>query len=208
MPWIEGRSSATGRRGRTPREALGLPAADRLRLYPLLQNLQELCERSLDDHAPAAIPQFRAAADAIGRASPDPELTLQAQRLSLNAEKAYLNHLARRDREKFLGDTARRFSETAAEAVEAISTTSQHRQRQLTVAVAGAITWSAVLTLLLWALSRRYIGHALSHIKAAIGSIRAGVYDYPVPAVPDDEVGDLTLFLRELSGASKRACSG
>ncbi|MBI5015639.1 MAG: PAS domain S-box protein [Deltaproteobacteria bacterium] len=182
-----------------------LPPQAQLRVYPPVQLLENLTEQCLADYDPALLPRIRAAAAEIRRLSPDRELTRHADRLILNAEEAFLNHLAIVDKERFLADAADRFSEIATQAIEAISRASEHRQRQLTLAVAIAVASSALLTLLFWAAARRYIRRALAQIHGSIQSIRSGVYDYPVPAVPDDEVGDLTLFLRELAGSLEQS---
>ncbi|MEW6487025.1 MAG: response regulator [Thermodesulfobacteriota bacterium] len=173
---------------------------DTLRALGLLLRAQILADKVYHGRDLAAIGELRRLAQGLDGQGLAPDFGAGLRSLVQGAEAAHLNYLGILDREGFLRDTGARFTQVAAATIQAISRESQAHQARLRGTILGLVLLAVILTFGLWHRVTRYLGRFLADIRYAIGSIRAGQYDYGLERVPEDEFGDLAVFLRDLSG--------
>lgn len=166
----------------------------------VLLRAQNLSVRVTHDRDLSALGNLRRLLGGLDDQGLPPDFLAGLRSLVQNAEAAYVNYLGILDREGFLRDTGGRFTQVAEATIRAISRESQAHQARLRGTILGLVLFAVLLTFGLWHRVTRYLGRFLSDIRHAIGSIRAGRYDYGLERVPEDEFGDLAVFLRDLSG--------
>jgi PAS domain S-box-containing protein len=171
-----------------------------LRALGLLLRAQILTDKVYHSRDVSAVGELRRLAESVGAQGLPSDFVASLRALVRDAEASYLNYLGILDREGFLRDTGARFTQVAEATIQAISRESQAHQARLRGTILGLVLLAVLLTFGLWHRVTRYLGHFLADIRHAIGSIRAGQYDYGLPRVPQDEFGDLAVFLRDLSG--------
>ncbi|MFZ5760067.1 MAG: ATP-binding protein [Thermodesulfobacteriota bacterium] len=138
-------------------------------------------------------------------AAADPAFITLFDSLIGNTEALYLNLLGIRDREDFLTDTARHFFTFAEESVAGIAAESRVRQQRLTLIIVCVSLAAVLLTIAFWWRVSRYFRAFLERQRAAIAAIERQQYDYEVGSgVPDDEMGDLARFMKELAASLQR----
>ena len=170
------------------------------RALGLLLRAQILTDRVYHGREIAAVGELRRLVQGVDFQGLPAGLGAGLWSLAQGAEAAYVNYLAILDREGFLRDTGARFHQVAEATIREISRASQARQSRLRGTILGLVLLAVFLTFGLWHRVTRYLGRFLSDIRYAIASIQAGRYDYGLERVPEDEFGDLALFLRDLSG--------
>ena len=115
------------------------------------------------------------------------------------AEAGYINHLAILDREKFLRDTARRFTQISDDTITAITQSIRAAGARIFWTIDALLFASLALSLFLWYRGRQYLCRFLDQQNQAIEAIGQGDYDYPLPQVADDELGDLARFMKRMA---------
>ncbi len=121
-----------------------------------------------------------------------------AQEFGDNLERNYINYLALQNREEFLRDTAERFFQVAADTIHAVTQESRREQTQFVWAIFAFILAVIFFNALSWRLSSRYIKSFIENHNHAMSSIKNGAYDFKLPALPEDEIGDLTRAMQSL----------
>jgi PAS domain S-box-containing protein len=121
-----------------------------------------------------------------------------------NLEDNYLNYLGITDRKKFLAETAAIFSSYAADTTKELLNLVNLRRQELIRAIV-VITLAALLfTIIVWRFTSRYFQRFLQNQKKAITAIQAAEFDYTIPEnLPNDELGELTRFMKNLAGELK-----
>jgi PAS domain S-box-containing protein len=141
----------------------------------------------------------------ISQVTDDPDILQAIRRFVLNVEINYFNFLNIKDRENFLEDTANHFSIFTADTILAISHDIRKKQTRLSLLIIAVLLLSVIFTITIWYLSSRYFRRFLGNMNRSIEAIQAANFDYDIPKVSDDEIGDLTLFMKDLSKSLKES---
>lgn len=121
-------------------------------------------------------------------------------------EAHYLNRLAIKDRVNFLHDSSELFFEFAKDTASAIILESEKKLVVLLGTITTIILVAILLTFFLWYLASRYFANFLSNQEYAIESISTSKFDYTYQhQVPNDELGDLTIFMKALARSLKES---
>jgi PAS domain S-box-containing protein len=180
--------------------AKGLPANEQLAVYENFLRLQALFEEAYHQHDAARIGEMKEVRRRMPAISNRTEIIKLFDDYAINAEAIYLNFLGIIDREDFLTDTAAHFFQFATDTAAVIAGQSQERQRLLSWLIGAVSLFAVSLTLLFWWRASRYFRLFLDSQKKAISAIEGADYDYDVPMeIPNDEIGDLTIFMKELA---------
>lgn len=131
--------------------------------------------------------------------SGDTQLLSNVSRFVLDTEKNYINYLAIQNRKNFLHDTSSRFTRISTVTIALIAEAYQKNRMQLHRTVSVLLILSVLLTVTLWFFVSRYFNRFLFGQKKAIAAIKMANYDYEVPPVSNDEIGDLAGFMKELT---------
>lgn len=134
----------------------------------------------------------------------DPQLQEMESQFVVTLEQHYLASLAIRDRSDFLGKTSQRFLEIVSTSVEQLHLDSGRKQKVLRQRIIALVLLSMLLAIVFWWAMTKRLQAFLGNMEHAIDEIKAGHYDYPLPTLSEDELGDLTLFLKELSLSLER----
>ncbi|OIP50979.1 MAG: hypothetical protein AUK28_00975 [Desulfobacterales bacterium CG2_30_60_27] len=182
-----------------------LPDEKRYDLDDLFLHMQYEHDGAYHERNPARIANLRALKEKVGRLTRDAVLLENAAKLLLDAEAVYLNFLGIVDREKFLQATATHFSRFAADTIRVVAESRLRKQALLLRVVAGFACAAVLLTFFLWFITASYFKKFLRHQQQAITAIKASRYDYEAPMVPDDEIGDLTLFMKDMAASLQQS---
>ncbi len=172
---------------------------DNYNVYNAILLLENYWHRLKETNDSVELKHIRDLEESIAAKATDEKVKTIVQEFIQNVEKSVVLNYASVNRQAFLQTTSERFVEVADKAITAITEKSKSRQRELRIQLLLFITCSLVLTILFWYLSRKYLHTFLDSQKDAIDSIQAGLYDYPIENVPDDELGDMMLFIKRLS---------
>jgi len=180
-----------------------LPSNIRPEISRTLKTMLILRVQAYHDRDAAKISEMKKLRQRVFQVTDDPETRQAIRRFVLNVEANYLNFLCIKDREEFLEDTVNHFSRITGDTISAISHDIQKRQTRLIGLIIALLVLSTILTITLWYLSSRYFRRFLGNMNRAIEAIKAADYDYALPSVSDDEIGDLTLFIKNMSNSLK-----
>ncbi|MBI5557351.1 MAG: response regulator [Deltaproteobacteria bacterium] len=182
------------------REIKSSDPGQQLALHEYFQRMQALFEKAHQQRDPGLLAAMREIGNEMVSRTDNAAIGKIVGAHQENAEAMYVNFLGMVDREDFLSDTAGHFHEFATETAREISALSRKRQDTLAWVIVSLSLFSVLLTGGLWWGVSRYFRGFLHHQRKAILAIEAGIYDYEAPAtVPNDEIGDLTLFMKELA---------
>jgi len=135
----------------------------------------------------------------LAKMTTDARLLQATDRLIQQTQDNYINFLAIKDREAFLQATADRFLEISTDTMSALSLEDRKTRIRLSWMVNGLVVLSVILTVLFWFMATQYFRRFLRNQQHAIEAIQKGDYDYEPADVSNDEIGDLTLFTKELA---------
>jgi diguanylate cyclase (GGDEF)-like protein/PAS domain S-box-containing protein len=182
----------------TLREPLGPGLLNRDNLAERLARFAGLRLEAHQEHDPQAIRRLRdVARQILERVDTSTGTVIRAAMAA--AERDYLNHLAMLERRDFLRDTARHFSTISRHTIVEIQDARLEQDRFVRAVVRGLLLFSVILPIVFWLRTSRYFDRFLAGARFAIQSIRSRQYDYPAPAMPDDELGELGAVLKELA---------
>jgi len=139
----------------------------------------------------------------IAREFPQQPVLHKVRKYINTTKENYINYLALKEHEEFLAETAGIFFSFADETIKEISQNSDRSQNQLICFIIGLVGFAGILTITLWRFASKYIYNFLASQRQAISAIGGGDYDYQTGTVPDDEIGDLSLFLKQLARTLK-----
>jgi signal transduction histidine kinase/HAMP domain-containing protein len=83
--------------------------------------------------------------------------------------------------------------------LRALDAESGQRLKMLKLSILSILAASILVTAMLWLMTTRYAKRALGQLGRAVSSIKKEEYDYDTGKLPQDEFGDLGLFLKEMS---------
>ena len=158
--------------------------------------LQARVHREQDDKY---LVPMRSLHNAIASLSSDSKLVDTMNRLMATSDLDIQNNVAIKDRLQFLNQTSDAFVKAAGSAAAEISANiSQGQSRLRTVALALVLALFGAMSLF-FLLSRRYVKTFLHGLNISIQSIRAGKFDYKIPTIPQDELGEQVIFIKEVA---------
>ena len=181
-----------------------LDEATQRQAYQLMAQAEALWWRSFHERDPRAVKSAQALAQRARELRQADTLLPLFERFVAHVERSYFNYLAMREREAFLRTSSTRFHEVAAETIQAISRDNLKTRKQLSQFITLSLAAALLLTLVLWAGATRYLRRFLSRSHRAMESIRAGADLPELYPLPDDELGDLTIFMAEVALSRKQ----
>ena len=152
---------------------------------------------------PAALGELRRIHQGLGQSlgvrGQEQALLLPLQTLLAKSEANYLDYLEGLDRRSFLGDTAEHCFLFARRSIAGFTRMTRDVQERMVLLTGGFALFSILLTLVLWHVSARYVNRFLNGQRLAIEAIENGGYDYELPPLSRDELGDLSLFMKRMA---------
>jgi PAS domain S-box-containing protein len=174
--------------------------AEQLALFENFLLMQSAFDESCRQHDLTRIAAMKGFRDRIASITGNAKIIAIVEAYEANAEAMYLNFLGILDREDYLADTADHFFHFATETAGVIAAESRERQIILSWLIAAMSLLAVFLTVLFWWRSSLYFRRFLDNQKTAIRAIERAEYDYAMPdRIPNDEIGDLTRFMKELA---------
>jgi len=161
---------------------MGTEHSHNITLLPHLKQLQKDIEQLTVDPSNLAIVQ-----EAIGI-----------------TEASYLNSLAIEDRHTFLAGSAIHLTKFCDSVVMSMVKNNDRYVAFLKWIMTILVAAAAVLTMMLFWVSRRYFKKFLDNQQTAISAIENGNYDYPLPDLPRDELGDLATFMKGMADSLQK----
>jgi len=147
----------------------------------------------------ALIGEMKVTQKTISSLTNDARVDQIIQSIISNAEKSYINYRSIKERQNFLIDTDERFYQVSMESISAISLLSTGKRERIFLMLKVLLILSIMLCFTWWYIVTRYFRRFLSNQNQAIISIRQAKYEYEVPEISNDELGDLTLFMKHLA---------
>lgn len=186
---------------------LAAGAIDPPPLHSFHELLQQLITLQIDIYHNRNIskfPELKEIKGEIGRLMmDDPELLSLTGQFIANIEANYINYLGIKASKDFLKTTYNHFYQISSDTIKAFESKSQMTKR-IFVWLIITITFLAILlNLLCWLSVYRYFRRFLINQQHIIQSIEKSDYDFELPLLPDDEIGDLTRILHKLAQSLK-----
>lgn len=179
---------------------LGLPREFRAGITTQINDLLILVMDAHYFKDPQGIPRMRVIQASVASIIDDAELLNNLQRLVGSAEDNYLNGLAIKNRESFLEHSTNTFLKIADISIAQISRRIDDEQHRLFVTIITLTVLICIVILLSWLETARYFNKFLHALNTSVRSIRSGEYDFEVPEVDNDELGDQVHFVKEVAG--------
>ncbi|MBN2886605.1 MAG: EAL domain-containing protein [Chromatiaceae bacterium] len=158
-----------------------------------------LCNRWYHERNPAWIAELRVQAAELGPLMADEDARVKLLDLVQQAERNADNYQTIRERQAELRQLLDQLARLANETIFAIEARDERDRRQLEITLYALLGLALLLTLGLWLLTAGYFRRFLAAQRQAIAAIQAGQFDYPMPRLADDELGDLAHFLKALA---------
>ncbi|MBU0484781.1 MAG: response regulator [Proteobacteria bacterium] len=169
---------------------------DVIKIFTILEQLRDEIDEDNDAKKILLLKESRQNLDKL---TDDSELLKIADNFVLNVEMGYLNSLAIADHRAFLARTSERFSEITNNTINIISLDNEKEQERLRHLIAGLIIFSFSLTIFFWLMTSRQLSNFLTNQNKAIEAIKSGEYEYAMPIITADELGELTSFMKQLA---------
>jgi len=145
------------------------------------------------------LPKLKKVVSQIQSNSTNPKVQALAQEFGDNVEANYINYLQIKDRELFLKTTADRFFKIAADTIIVIKQENKKTQTLFIFTIFCFIFAVIFINLISWVWSSLYIRKFLNNQRHAMAAIENENYNFSLPALPEDEIGDLTRAMQTLA---------
>ncbi len=166
----------------------------------LMQQMMLVQVRIFHNRQITILPKLKEIIGQINSKTTNPAIRSLAQEFGDNIEENYINYLEIKNRELFLKNTADRFFQVATNTINAVSQESKKAQKEFVWTILGFTLAVIIVNLISWRLSSLYIRGFLNNQQHAMAALEKGEYQFTLPAVPNDEVGDLTRAMQTLAG--------
>lgn len=170
-----------------------------------LHKLPTLQLKIYHDRDTSNLPELKEIKREMARIMNRPDMLTIVDQFIANLEANYLNYLGIKDREDFLDRTSERFFQVSMDTIQAIEKRNKRTKRIFILAVIGITLLAILLNLLCWLYSSRYFRLFLANHQYAIQAIEKNDYDFDLPRLPDDEIGDLTRTLKQMFSYRQQA---
>ena len=174
-------------------------------LHNLLLKLPNLQIKIYHDRHIAQLPELKGIKKEMARLVDDKEVLTLIEQFIVNVEVNYLNYLGILDRQGFLHKTSENFFQVTTETIKAVERRNQQTKRLFIRAVIAITLLAIVVNLLCWLYSSRYFRLFLDNQRHAIQALEKSDYDFDLPKLPDDEIGDLTRTMQQLAQGVKES---
>ncbi len=171
--------------------------------HDLLQRLLNLQIKIYHERDISKLPELKGVKQEMARLVDNQALLNIVDEFIANVEANYLNYLGIRDRKDFLHKTSGHFFQVSTEIIKAIERQNQITKRTFIRSVIGITVLAILLNLLCWLYSARYFRLFWANQRHALQAIEKKEYDFELPRLPDDEIGDLTRTLQKLAQGLK-----
>ncbi len=143
--------------------------------------------------------QLKEIQEEIQSITKDPAVNQLVQSLVRSIEDDLLLSFAIKNREELVKNSSERFFELANEGIRAIQKKDTARQARSSVIFLSGSILAVCFNLGLWFLTSSYFRRFLTSQKAAIKAIETDNFEYDFPPPSTDEIGDLSLAMKELA---------
>ena len=137
--------------------------------------------------------------------STNPKIHALSQEFIDNTETNYINYLEIKNREAFLKNTAAQFFQITSDTIEAVKQENNKTRSFFTWTILCFTLAVIFVNLFSWLWSSRYIRRFLKNQQHAMTALENRNYNFTLPSIPKDEIGDLTLALQTLAGNFKES---
>ena len=168
-------------------------------------NFLALQSQALLQRDPATIGEMRRISRELGLRRQDLALLAALNSLLAKSEGNYLDYLEAYDRRLYLRETQEHLFLIARRTKEELIGATGAIQVRLFWIAAGVAFLAIFVTLALWFLSARYFNRFILGQRQAIAAIEQGRYDYPLPPLNRDELGELALFMKRMAERLRRS---
>jgi PAS domain S-box-containing protein len=174
-------------------------------IHNLFQEMMILQVGIYHNRKMTTLPELKKIIIRIKSNSTNPKIHALSQEFIDNIEANYINYLEIRNREAFLKNTADQFFQIASDTIEAVKQESNKTQA-LFIWIIFCFTLAVIfVNLISWLWSSRYIRRFLKNQHHAMAALENRNYDFTLPSVPKDEIGDLTLAMQTLASNFKES---
>ncbi len=170
-----------------------------------LHNLSDLQLKIFHGRETSGFSELKKVKQDLAQLIDNTEILAIVDQFVANLEGNYLNYLSIKDRKEFLRKAADRFFQVSADSILVIEKENEKIRRFLIWAVIGITFLAVLLSLCGWLIVSRYFKSFVSSQQLAIEAIEAKDYDFKLPPLPDDEIGDLTRTLQHLAQSLKKS---
>ncbi|MFC1837318.1 ATP-binding protein [Thermodesulfobacteriota bacterium] len=174
--------------------------ADLSQIFLKIENLRDQLNK---DNDPAAVKEAKKLQKLIEKESSDSYINSLMSDFILNLERIYLTNLVVHERIEYLDKASLRFLQLAEKTIGILTAANKEEQADLRFRVLTLIMLTILLTLFLWSFSSRRLSRFIKNQNMAVEAISRGKYDYDIPEVIDDELGDLIIFTKEVAMSLK-----
>ena len=173
--------------------------------YAAFETLLLLRENAYLERSMQRINEMKEMLAGLETMTDDTEIIAKARELVVAAEDIHLNYLAIIDAKSFLEDTANNFSRFAEQTVDIILRQNKKNTSRIYWTIILLIILGILFSFIFWLIATRYLQRFLSAQKKAIESIKAADYDYELRDVSRDELGELSLFMKDMAQSLKKS---
>ena len=170
-----------------------------------LNRLRGLSARIMFTRDVSLIGEMQKARKAITMLTPRPEVIQIMEQTIHNAEESYINYLSIKERENFLQKTTDHFSQISRDTISTIQQSGRNERARLFWTFMSLLLLSILIGAFSWLRITRYLQRFLNSQSQAIKAISQGNYDYPLPNLPKDELGELSQFLKKMAISVKES---
>jgi PAS domain S-box-containing protein len=183
-----------------------LPMKQQLTLQETLKSIHYEKDQLYLQRDSIKIRNLKKLRDQLSRITRDSEILREVDSFIHIAESNYFNYLGILDSEEFLKGSSDHFYAFAKDTIAAFALDHQRSQDRLLYAINAIVLLALFFTVCWWFLISRYFRKFLVNQQCGIEAISVSRYDYDVPnTISDDEIGDLTLFMKELAKKLKES---
>lgn len=173
--------------------------AVQVQLQPVIVTIITLQIKMHGERSGENIRQLKKQENIVKTVIDDPMLGRGIHRLIANIERNYVNYLATENREDFLEETSDNFERISKRTSEAITAEIKRTHQLLGAVIAAFSIIGIMITLVLWRLTASYFREHLAGLGYAVRSIRSGDFDFTLPPITRDELGDQIIFIQEVA---------
>jgi len=167
-----------------------------IRLFLRMEYLRTVFAKTRD---PALIKNIRDLHIQVSSMTADQYIIEFTDEFVSNIEKYYLNSLSINDRLNYMIETGKFFANDTTQSIHDLTRINREHMDALKRRLLSLILFSFFLTVIAWLFFSQRLALFLRNQNLAMKSISAGHFDYELPEIGNDELGDLTTFTKQMA---------
>ncbi len=178
---------------------------DHKQFYQVINTLWVQVTHSFEHHDLDQYPGLMQTQKTIAEITKDPAINSAVRDLIHNIEDDLVLHFSLRYQEQFLKNSSHRFFVLINDGIRVIQEENATRQAEYKSMVIIVSLFAVLINLGLWLVISRYFNRFLESQKNAIQAIKSENFEYDFPPPSNDEIGDLSLGMKNLAQSLSRA---